>query len=87
MTYTLFLYVCVYTGTKNFKICFVFIAASFKMPDPKHNTTQWDGSKYQHYSTHYSSIQNYFTWLADSKQKAKDQSKSGFFYTGKVLHY
>jgi len=27
------------------------------MPDPKHNTTQWDGPKYMHYSTHYARIQ------------------------------
>ena len=48
------------------------------MPDPKHNTTQWDGPKYQHYSTHYARIQSYFTWPADSKQEAKYLSKFGF---------
>jgi len=53
------------------------------MPDRKHNTTQWDGPKYQHYSTHCVRMQSYNTWPADSKQKAKNLSNAGFFYTGK----
>ena len=53
------------------------------MPDPKHNTTQWDWPKYKHYSTHYARMQSYNTWPADLKQKAENLSKSGFFYTGK----
>ena len=57
------------------------------MPDPKHNTTQWDGPKYQHYSTHYARIQSYFTWPGNSKEKAVNLSNAGFFYTGKVLRY
>ena len=53
------------------------------MPDPKHNTTQWDGPKYQNYSTHYARINSYFTWPANSKQRAVNLSSAGFFYTGK----
>ena len=56
-------------------------------PLPKHNTTQWDGPKYQHYSIQYARIQSYFTWPADSKQKAENLSKARFFYTVKVLRY
>jgi hypothetical protein len=69
---------------KNFKVCvFFFISAGFKMPNREHNTTQWEGPKYQHYSTHYARINSYFTWPTSSKQKAKDLSEAGFFYTGK----
>ena len=59
------------------------------MPDPKHNTTKWDGPKYPHYSTHYARMQSYNTWPANSKQRAVNLSNAGFFYTGKVrvLHY
>jgi len=57
------------------------------MPDRKHNTFQWNGPKYQHYSTHYALMQSYNTWPADSKQKAENLSKGGFFYTGKFLRY
>jgi len=57
------------------------------MPDPKHNTTQWDGPKYQHYSKHYGQTQSYFIWPADSKQKVVNLSEARFFYTGKVLRY
>ena len=53
------------------------------MPEQKHNTTQWDGPKYQNYSTHYARMQSYNTWPADSKQKSENLSKSGFIYTGK----
>ena len=49
------------------------------MPDRKHNTTQWDGPKYQHYSTHYARMQSYNTWPADWK-KAENLSNAGFFY-------
>ena len=53
------------------------------MPDRKHYITQWDGPKYQHYSTHYARMQSYNTWPAYSKQKAENLSNAGFFYTGK----
>ena len=68
-------------------MCFIFTAASFKMPDPKHNTTQWDGPKYKHYSTHYALMHSYFTWPANSKQKAVNLSNAGFFYIGKVFRF
>jgi hypothetical protein len=63
-------------------LCF-FVGTSFKIPERQHNTTQWDGPKYQHYSTHSARMQSYFTLPTDSKQKAENLSKTAFFYTGK----
>jgi len=57
------------------------------MPDSKHNNTQWDGPKYKHYSTHYARMHSYFTWPANSKQKAVNLSNAGFFNTVKVFRF
>jgi hypothetical protein len=77
-------YMYVFITVQKFsKLCIVFTAASFKMPERKNNTTQLDGPKYQHHSKHNVRMQSYATWSVDSKQKAENLSEAGFFYTGK----
>jgi len=65
----LYVYV-IYNGTQIFS---VFTATSFKMPKRElrqHNTAQWHGPVYPHYSTKNTRMQSYATWPAISKQKA-----------------
>jgi hypothetical protein len=66
-----------------------FTAASFKMSQHElrqHNTVQWHGPIYPHFSTHNNRIMSFATWPAISKQTAENLSYAGFFYTGSGLN-
>jgi len=52
----------------------------------QHNTAQWHGPVYPHYSTNNTRMQSCASWPAISKHKAEKLSNAGFFYTDKVRH-